>query len=380
MPLRIAILGTRGIPNNYGGFEQFAEHLSAGLVDRGHSVTVYNSHLHPYKKDQWNAVKIIHCFDPEKLIGAAGQFIYDLNCILDTRKRKFDVILQLGYTSSSVWGDLLPKKSVSITNMDGIEWKRSKYSKPVKRFLKYAESLAVRKSDFLVADSLEIMKYLKTKYDLNINYIPYGAAEYCNEDEKILSEYCVTKRDFSLLMARMEPENNIETVLDGVHSGNSKNKFVVIGDITNRFGKYIFHKYKNDDRIQFTGSIFHPQKVHTLRTFSHLYFHGHSVGGTNPSLLEAMSSKALIAAHDNPFNKSVLQNDALYFSDASDVKRIIETDQGCDREQMVSNNFCKIKDQFNWQTIISQYEDLMLKCCYDVPTINNVPNETIAFN
>src|SRR5215213_11430209 len=102
MALKIAILGTRGIPNNYGGFEQIAGFLSKGLVEKGHSVTVYNSHQHPYKKDSWNGVQIIHCFDPEFLIGTAGQFIYDLNCILDARKRNFDVWLFMGYTSSSI--------------------------------------------------------------------------------------------------------------------------------------------------------------------------------------------------------------------------------------------------------------------------------------
>jgi hypothetical protein len=103
MSLRIAILGTRGIPNNYGGFEQVAAQLSKGLVEKGHTVTVYNSHKHFYKKNTWNGVQITKCFDPEFLIGTTGQFVYDLNCILDTRKRDFDIILMLGYTSSSVW-------------------------------------------------------------------------------------------------------------------------------------------------------------------------------------------------------------------------------------------------------------------------------------
>src|SRR5688500_16446735 len=135
MALKIAILGTRGIPNNYGGFEQIAGYLSKGLVEKGHSVTVYNSHKHPYKESIWNGVEIVRCFDPEFLIGTAGQFVYDLNCILHVRKRRFDIILMLGYTSSSVWKDLYPKNAVLITNMDGLEWKRPKYSKPVRKFL-----------------------------------------------------------------------------------------------------------------------------------------------------------------------------------------------------------------------------------------------------
>ncbi|HEY4149906.1 MAG TPA: glycosyltransferase, partial [Chitinophagaceae bacterium] len=109
--LRIGILGTRGIPNHYGGFEQFAEHISAGLVKEGHEVTVYNSHRHPYRLTNWKGVQIVHRYDPEYMIGTAGQFVYDLNCILDARKRGFDITLMLGYTSSSLWGWLFPKKT-----------------------------------------------------------------------------------------------------------------------------------------------------------------------------------------------------------------------------------------------------------------------------
>ena len=152
MSLRIAILGTRGIPNNYGGFEQIAGYLAKGLTQRGHSVSVYNSHNHPYKKNTWEGVNIIHCFDPEFLLGTAGQFIYDLNCILHSRKKNFDIILMLGYTSSSIWRKVYPKKSTVIFNMDGLEWKRSKYSNLAKKFLLYAERLAIRSGNYFIAD------------------------------------------------------------------------------------------------------------------------------------------------------------------------------------------------------------------------------------
>src|SRR5690606_15248269 len=127
----IAILGTRGIPNNYGGFEQFAEYLSSYLANKGHEVDVYCSSSHPYQKSLWSKVNLIHIYDPENQLGTLGQFVYDLNCILDSRKRDFDIILQLGYTSNSIWGWLFSSKPIIVTNMDGLEWKRSKYSKPV---------------------------------------------------------------------------------------------------------------------------------------------------------------------------------------------------------------------------------------------------------
>jgi len=160
MGLKIAILGTRGVPNNYGGFEHIAGHLSRGLVQKGHDVSVYNSSRHPYKETKWHGVHIIHCFDPEYLIGTAGQFIYDLNCILDAGKRAFDIILVLGYTSSSVWGFLYPKNAIIFTNMDGMEWKRSKYPGFVKSFLRKAEKWAVQTSNFHIADSQVIKEYL----------------------------------------------------------------------------------------------------------------------------------------------------------------------------------------------------------------------------
>lgn len=112
---------------------------------------VYNSHNHRYKQKTWNGVNIIHCYDPEYKVGTVGQFVYDLNCIIDSRKRNFNVILQLGYTSSSIWGWLLPRrKTVILTNMDGYEWQRGKYSKKVQFFLKQAEKLAAYFSDVLI--------------------------------------------------------------------------------------------------------------------------------------------------------------------------------------------------------------------------------------
>ncbi|HZX58257.1 MAG TPA: DUF1972 domain-containing protein, partial [Mucilaginibacter sp.] len=259
--LRIAILGTRGIPNHYGGFEHISEYVSEGLVKRGHSVTVYNSHNHPYTGDTWNGVNIKHCYDPEFLIGTAGQFVYDLNCLMDARKQNFDVVLLMGYTSSSVWGKLYPKSSAIITNMDGLEWKRSKYSKPVQQFLKYAEKLAVKYSEFYISDSRVIKDYLENKYSIHSEYIPYGADVYTELEREQLTTKNALKEDYFLLMARMEPENNIETILEGFNNSNSRKQFKVLGDTGNRFGKFIRARFKNDERIQFKGAIFDNAKV-----------------------------------------------------------------------------------------------------------------------
>jgi glycosyltransferase involved in cell wall biosynthesis len=362
MKLRIAILGTRGIPNHYGGFEHISEYVSAGLAQRGHAVTVYNSHNHPYKAATWNGVEIRHCYDPEYLMGTAGQFVYDLNCLMDARRQKFDVVLIMGYTSSSVWGRLYPKDSTIITNMDGLEWKRSKYSKPVQKFLKYAEKLAVKYSQYYISDSSIIKTYLADKYEIDSRYIPYGADLVSELEREQFTEKEALKEDYFLLMARMEPENNIETILQGFNNSNSRRQFKVLGNTDNRFGKYITHKFKKDERIEFKGGIYDNSQVRLLQNNSYLYFHGHSVGGTNPSLLEAMASEALIAAHNNPFNQSVLHTDAFYFSNAGDVRNLVENVQRHDHASMVTNNLHKIKHHFNWDNIVDQYEEFALEC------------------
>jgi len=361
MKLNIAILGTRGIPNNYGGFEHIAGWLARGLVERGHSVTVYNSHRHPYQKKEWNGVRIIHCFDPEYLIGIAGQFVYDLNCIIDSRKRNYDIILMLGYTSSSVWGRLYPKKPIVITNMDGLEWQRTKFSKPVRNFLKYAEKLAVRSSRFHVADSPVIKDYLDNKYGIKSKYIAYGADLYPEANEEHLTEYGLKKQSYFLLMARMEPENNIEMILDGFSLSNSANKFIVIGNTGNAFGTYLVDKYKEEKRIVFLGPIFNERKVQSLTSFCSLYFHGHSVGGTNPSLLDAMASKVPLAAHGNEFSRSILKGNAVFFDNKTDVCNIIHEDQFANQMHIL-NNYETIVTEFSWESIIEKYENYFMEC------------------
>lgn len=359
--MRIAIIGTRGIPNNYGGFEQFAECLAKELAAKAHQVTVYNSHNHSFQDSNWNKVTIIHRFDPEYLLGTVGQFVYDFNCIRDTRRNKFDIILQLGYTSSTVWSFLFPKKSIIITNMDGLEWSRAKYSSVVKKFLKYAEQLGVQHSHYLVADSIGIKEYLKKEYQVTAEFIPYGAEPFSGVDENILTNYQLNKSGYDLLIARMEPENNIETILDGVVQSEINRVFLVIGNTENRYGERMRNKFSGSENIRFLGPIYNFHTLSNLRYFSNLYFHGHSVGGTNPSLLEAMASSALICAHRNIFNLAILEEDAYFFETADEVAKILRkvVRDDSDREK-IQANLTKITNIYSWKNVINQYEKLFI--------------------
>lgn len=358
--MKIAIIGTRGIPNYHGGFEQFAEHFSIYLYQNNHEVTVYNSSNHPYQEKNYKGVNIKHCKDPENKIGTFGQFIYDFNCIINTRKQNFDVILQLGYTSNSIWHKFLPKKAIIITNMDGLEWKRSKYSKITKYFLKVAEKWAVKSSHYLISDSKGIQKYLNNTYQKSSTLIAYGANLFTNPDDRILLNYGVKPHSYNMLIARIEPENNIETILDGVVLSNKKQPFLVIGkNQENKFGKRLTKKYKNINNIIFLGGIYNQNHLNNLRYFSNLYFHGHSVGGTNPSLIEAMSSKALIIAHDNMFNKDILKKSGYYFTSSKDVKQILENKNKKNESTKINNNLEIINKSFRFDIINQKYLTLI---------------------
>ncbi len=365
--MKIAILGTRGIPNHYGGFEQFAEYLSVGLVKRGHDVTVYNSHSHPYQDAEFNGVKIKHIYDPENKLGTAGQFVYDLLCILDTRKKNFDIILQLGYTSSSVFFDLHPKNTIVVTNMDGLEWKRTKYSAKVQKFLQWAESLGAKKSDFLISDSIGIQNYLKSKYNKDSVYIPYGSYVVESFDESTCSEYGVEKYNYDMLIARLEPENSIEVILDGVARSKAKRKFLVIGKHETKYGEYLKNKFSTEKNIIFVGGVYNQSKLNDLRCFSNIYFHGHTVGGTNPSLLEAMGSNALICANKNEFNGAILGEDALYFNTSDEIVKVLDSVNKSSYSQYINNNIEKIKNIYEWEAIIDQYEKFLLECIDQIP-------------
>jgi glycosyltransferase involved in cell wall biosynthesis len=357
--MKVAILGSRGIPNRYGGFEELAEKLAIGLANLGHEVLVYNPSDHPVKGWHHQGVTLVRIFNPENVLGSFGQFIYDFGASLHTRFAKPDVILELGYTSSSIWLWLLPSKSRVITNMDGLEWMRSKYSVPVRKFLKLAEKWAAKHSHLLIADNPEIEHYLHQGFSNQVVYIPYGADLPKDFDPTVPAKYGVKAGNYHLVIARMEPENHVAEILEGVHSSTSEEPILVVGKL-NSYGRNLKSNYYNDKRIIFLGAIYDKEILNSLRYHSRLYFHGHSVGGTNPSLLEAMACGCRVVAHNNAFNRNVLKNNAHYFVTASDIAHHIDQPfEAAVWEKHSRRNISTIRDNFNWRIIVEQYEVAM---------------------
>ncbi len=358
--MKIAILGTRGIPNNYGGFEQCAEHLSVGLVENGYDVTVYSVDYHPYNKDKFKGVNIIKKWCPEKKIGSAAHFIYDFICLRDALRKNFDVIFEFGYQSVAISFVLLSiKDAIIVTNMDGLEWKRKKWSLFVKKITKWFERIAASKSTFLISDNKGIQDYLKQKYNVKSKLIPYGADEVMNVDNSF-EVYNVEQFSYFLLIARLEPENNIEMILDGYVKSEKLFPFLVVGNQKTKYGRVLQNKYK-DTGVIFLGRVFNKKHLDSLRRFAQCYFHGHSVGGTNPALLEAMAAKSFIFAHDNVFNRDVLGDNAFFFNSDTEVTQMLLNFSKLvlKKEEMIDNNTEKIRNKYFHKNIINQYIELI---------------------
>ena len=365
--MKIAFISTRGIPNNYGGFEQFAEYISVGLAKRGHEVTVYSPSFHPYMEDNYKGVRIKHIYSPEIWMGSSvGSFFYDFSSLKDALKKEdFDIIYEAGYTSiipAYVWFNVKKRKRpIFTTNMDGLENKRSKFGPVVRRFLDWEEKMAVKYSHYLIADNMGIHDYYKEKYGKESKFLAYGADIHEDFNEDYLKEFGLQPEGYYILIARLEPENNIVMAIEGyLHSkGNGNKPLIVVGKTNTPHGEELVTKYGNEPNVKFVGGIYDFKKLDSVRHFSRAYFHGHSVGGTNPSLLEAMAVGCFVLAHDNIFNRAVLKNNALYYPSAEKVTEYLNNmDSIADKykKAYTSANTEVIRNEYSWEHLVDEHE------------------------
>ena len=365
--MKIAFVSTRGIPNNYGGFEQFAEYISVGMAQRGHEVVVYSPKFHPYQESTYKGVRIKHIYSPETWMGSSvGSFFYDFASLRDALKKEdFDIIYEAGYTSiipAYIWFNVKKRKRpIFTTNMDGLENKRSKFSPMVRRFLDWEEKMAVKYSHYLIADNMGIHDYYKEKYGKESKFLAYGTDIHDDFKAEYLEEFGLKSEEYYILIARLEPENNIVMAIEGyLHSKeNGRRPLIVVGKTNTPHGKELVEKYGNERNVEFVGGIYDFKKLDSVRHFSKAYFHGHSVGGTNPSLLEAMAAGCFIFAHDNIFNRAVLKENAFYYPSADKVTEYlnrIDTIAEGSKIQYTARNIEVIRNEYSWESLIDKHE------------------------
>lgn len=363
--MRIAIIGVRGVPSKWGGFDTFATELGPRLAEMGHKVTIFCQSTYTddkYKKRYKNTtIKII----PTIRGKYTESIIYELLISVYTLFRsQYDVYYILGCRTTWVYliHYILGRKL--IFNSDGLEWRRKKWGKVARIYWKFSYWLARRISFRLISDSKDIKDYYKETYNINSTFLTYGANIYRNSDKyiKIVNEqYGLISENYLIVIARLEPENNIDIIISEHNASNIKEKLVIIGGV-NYKSKYYEELIKlGNQRIVFLGPIYKTGHIEALLLNSKAYIHGHEVGGTNPILLQAMGCGSLIFANDNRFNRGVLRNCGYYWGKKQgELKKLMDTvfkSPVGKYSNIMSKGTDLITTYHSWETIADDYNN-----------------------
>ncbi len=355
---KVAIIGSVGIPANYGGFETLVEYLSKHLSSRL-ELTVYcsgKSYLEKLKF--YNNARLEYI--PLQANGIQS-IPYDIFCILHALFFA-DSLLILGVSGCCILPiiRLISKKKI-VVNIDGLEWKRNKWNSIAKKFLKYSEKIAVRYADIVVVDNIEIHKYVKQAYGKEAIFIPYGGdhAKPVKMSTDTLERYPFLSRDYAIKVCRIEPENNIEIILEAFSSSTSL-QLVLVGNWENSaFGLEMLNKYSSQKHIHLLNPIYNQTILNEMRCASKVYIHGHSAGGTNPSLVEAMSLALPIFAFKINYNEATTANQAFYFKNSSELACLIEKHKGLDLS-LNGQKMHKIASQeYVWSFVAEKYYTIL---------------------
>lgn len=358
----LRILGTRGVPASHGGFETFAEQLAIFLVRRGWRVVVYCQKFGNEKiyDDVWNGVERVHI--PVWQTGTKGTILFDWKSIKHACQFN-DICLTLGYNTALFCSLLRLKGIYNVINMDGLEWKRAKWGLWARIWLWLNERAGCWIGNHLIADHPEIKKHLESRISAEkITVIPYGADLVSNASLTHVYRFGLVPKKFITVIARGEPENSILQIVRGFSSKHRNCELVILGSYYESDPYHRQVRAAASKQVHFVGPIFEKEIVQALRFFSILYVHGHQVGGTNPSLVEALGAGNPIIAHDNHFNRWVAGDGAIYFNDAESFSCCLEnllTDPK-KLEDLSALSLMRFRNGFVWSDVLQQYEELLL--------------------
>lgn len=311
----------------------------------------------PFKPPDFFLVRIVY------------EFLYDAYSLFKAAKTA-DIVYMLGYSAAMFFfiPKLLGKKL--WVNPDGLEWKRHKFNPVIRWLLKVSEKMAVFWADEMIVDSMEIKKYMDSKYGIKAEFIPYGALNVPPipwDDNKLTEDLkgkITLNPHYWLMVARLEPENNIHTIIKGYLKSSVEMPLVVVGN----FGTHSYEKQVKsildegpDKKIIFTGGIYNREILNMIRQNCFAYIHGHSVGGTKPSLVEIMKMETVILAHNNEFNREVCRDFALYFNDAEDLSHKMELIDA-EREtflDLAEKAYERVSKEYSWDGVADDYENLI---------------------
>ena len=365
MSNKLILLGIRGVPASHGGFETFAENLAVYLVNKGWEVTVYCQEkfedVSVVTESNWKGVKRIHI--PVKGDGAKATVVFDYLSVRHAIKQS-GLVLTLGYNTAlfNLWFRL--NKKNNLINMDGIEWKRDKWKWYEKAWLYFNERSGCLIGNHLIADHPEIKNHLISRVNKSkVTMIPYGAREVVSADISLLQQFNLEEKKYAIVIARAEPENSILEIVKAFSSKKRNHKLIVLGryDAVNLYHADVLSSASEE--VEFIGAIYDHLTLDALRFYSSLYVHGHTVGGTNPSLIEALGSGQPVLAHDNKFNRWVAGEGACYFNDEISCSLLFDS-LFSDSKKLTLMSECSSKrfnECFTWEHVLFQYEQLLSK-------------------
>lgn len=359
----IRVLGTRGVPAAHGGFETFAEYLAPYLVERGWQVTVYcqEDRAGPVFEDAWRGVRRLHM--PVATTGAAGTIVFDWKSTVHAAGEK-GLVLTLGYNTAVFCALYRLKGLKNVINMDGVEWRRQKWGALAKTWFWLNDWAGCWLGNYLVADHPQIKRHLATRVSQDkITMIPYGSDRVDSADAGLIASYGLEPGAYAILIARAEPENSILEVVRAWSRQARGCKLVVLGKYAPDHAYQCAVKAAASAEVVFPGAVYDKAVVQALRFHALFYVHGHQVGGTNPSLVEALGAGNPVLAHDNPYNRWVTGPEQCFFDDenscAAQVESIL-TDAGL-RARMGAASRRRHAEAFTWEMILGQYEQLLLQ-------------------
>jgi glycosyltransferase involved in cell wall biosynthesis len=376
MKSRIALLGSRGIPAKYGGFETFAERVAPALAAEGREVWVSCEGTASPRPSEYKGVKLFY-FPLKPFRRVFYETIYDIYSLVRA-SLTCDCVIMLGYGAGFFF--FIPKlfrKKIAV-NVDGREWTREKYNSLEKTALHVNELFALRYADVAIADARAIQAWLKESQATEATFIPYGVdvparVQWDPSRLRVLPGDVdhLEIGEYFLIVARLERDNNISTMVEGLLTARTDKKLVIVGNFLDSSYEDSIHaliaEHRGQGRVAFSGGIYEKDLLTMLRQHCFAYLHGHSAGGTNPSLLEAMIARNLIIAHDNQYNREVCDGFALFFNDPASLRTLIESvvDQPEAYHTLRDGAFDRAKNEYAWSRVFRDYEALLddvLRC------------------
>jgi glycosyltransferase involved in cell wall biosynthesis len=361
--LRIGILGSRGFPSTYGGYETLVRHIARRWVAEGHDVTVY-CRSRDESRRVWTSEGVRCRWTPGIDSTSLSTLSFGATSHLDAAFRRFDVVLVLNVANGFFLPLLKARKIPSVVNTDGIEWERGKWGRFARRVFLTGAQLTARYADLLVADSKAIGDLWQTKFGVQSRFIPYGGAIVREHSSSRIEALGLEPERYVLAVARLIPENNVGLLLDAVAGGTIDAPVVVVGSATSKGP--LEERLRDLDRhgqVRWMGHVSDQELLLELWGKCAVYVHGHSVGGTNPALLQALGAGAPTLALDTVFNREVIGEDEQLFSAQPESLASAINDVLADAERRVrfrARGQAIVQDRYSWDDVCTAYMDALL--------------------